>query len=79
MLGSDREFCYGFTDNITGKYNPGKNRRGFFVKYKSLIFILIRQFVKVVGFVSQTCSGSCMTQLWVGGVAAEGTKAQCNL
>lgn len=46
----------------------------FFIKCKMWICVLM-QFVKVVGFVSLTCSGSWMTQLWVGGGAAGGTAA----
>lgn len=64
VLGSDSEFFYGFTDNISGKCNPGKNRGVFLIKYKSLIFVLIRQVVKVVGFVSLTCSGSSDVGRW---------------
>lgn len=40
VLGSDRKFCYGFTDNITGKYNPGKNRRFFFFLENTKVWYL---------------------------------------
>lgn len=77
VLGSDSGFCYGFTDKITRKYNPGE-KIYIFIKYKSWMFALIQPFVKVLA-VSLTCSGSRMAQMWVGGAAAEGTKAQRNV
>lgn len=50
-----------------------------FIKYKSWMFAVIQPFVKVPAFVSLTCSRTRMAQMWVGGAAAEGTKAQCNV
>lgn len=43
------------------------------------MFAVVQPFVKVAAFVSLTCSRSRMAQMWVGGAAAEGTKAQRNI